>query len=251
MNIHPLIEHLKTLRLNGMAGSLQCQLENSTVEPLSFEERLSLLIESEKSHRENKRLQTRLKKAQLKQNACMQEIDYAFPRNLDKTLVLSLQDCQWVINHRNILITGPTGTGKSYLSEALAHNACLKGHTVKQQRASRLFANLKSAKADGKYLENLKELAKCDLLILDDFGISPLSQESQRDFLEIIEERYDRKSTIITSQLPLDLWHEGIGDKTLADAILDRLVHNAYKINLKGESFRKHKTILEGKGAFA
>lgn len=248
MNIHPLIEKLKTLRLNGMAESLKLQLKTNG--ELPFEERLALLIQSEETERENKKLQIRLKKAHLKQNASMEEIDYTFSRGLDKSLLLSLQDCKWITTHRNILITGPTGTGKSYISEALAHNACLKGYIVKQERMPRLFTNLKSAKADGKYLSLLKDLAKCDLLVLDDFGISPLSEESQRDLLEIVEERYDRKSTILTSQLPLEDWHEGIGDKTLADAILDRLVHNAYRVSLKGESFRKHRMTL-GKKAFA
>ena len=169
----------------------------------------------------------------------MQDIDYTFPRKLDKPLVLSLQDCQWINAHRNILITGPTGTGKSYLSESLGHNACLKGYSTKQYKAHHLLSTLKSAKADGKYLQQLKEVTKCDLLLIDDFGINPLSPENQRDLLEVIEERYDKKSTIITSQRPLEHWHESIGDKTLADAILDRLIHNAYKVSLQGESYRK------------
>ncbi len=241
MNIHPLIENLNKLRLKGMAESLKLQIESNGGD-LPFEERLALMIQSEETERENRKLQTRLKKAKLKQNASMQDIDYAFPRGLDKTLIFSLQDSQWIRASRNILITGPTGTGKSYLAEALGHNACLKGYTLRQYKAHILLNALKSAKADGNYLDKLKEAAKCDLLLIDDLGINPLSPENQRDFLEIIEERYDKKSTIITSQRPIDHWHESIGDKTLADAILDRLVHNAYKINLKGESYRKYRT---------
>ena len=236
---HPILEALKKLKLNGMAESLEFQLNNQDIKDLLFEERLTMLIENEQVFRENKRLKTRLKKAKLKKNACMQDIDYKFPRRLDKSLIMSFQNCQWITHHRNILIIGPTGTGKSYLAEALAHNACIKGFSVRQERVTRLFANLKSAKADGKYLKHLKALCKCDLLLLDDFGISPLSEEDRRDFLEIVDERYDTKSTIMTSQLPIKLWHQGIGDKTLADAILDRIIHNSYRVELQGDSFRK------------
>ena len=237
--IHPVFDNLKKLRLKGMIEALKIQLNNSESSQLHFEERLALIVENEVVLRENNRLQVRLKKAKLRQNACIQDIDYRGSRGLDRTLMLSLESCKWIDSHKNILIVGATGTGKTYLGEALAHNACMRGYSAHHLRIPRFFNELALSKVDGRYSKWMKELAKYDVLLLDDLGVSPFNDENRRDLLEIIDERHHKKATIITSQLSVNHWHEMIGDKTLADAILDRLVHNAYRIELKGESMRK------------
>lgn len=247
MIIHPIIENLKRLRLRGIVEALQNQLQNPQIKDLLFEERLALLIDNEITLRQNKQLQIRIKKAKFKQQACIQDISYEPSRKLDKMLCLSFENCNWITTHKNILITGATGTGKSYLAEALAHNACLKGFTSYRAQFPRFFHELIAAKADGNYLKMQTELAKVDVLICDDFACCPCSDENRRDLLEIMDDRYNKKSTIITSQLPVKDWHEAIGDQTLADAILDRLIHNAYRIDLEGESIRK-KMASEKKG---
>lgn len=241
---HPTLNKLQDLRFTGMAKALTEQMSLPDIDALSFEERLGLLIDREVTEREDRRLTTRLRQAKLKQPACIEDIDFKHARGLDKSLILDLAQCQWIKKHLNILITGPTGVGKTWIACALAQKACREGFTVLYLRLPRLLQELPIAKGDGTYTKLLARLAKVDVLILDDWGLSKLIAEQRRDLLEILEDRHDNRSTIVTSQLPLDKWHHSIGDPTLADAILDRLVHNAYKINLKGESMRKRKTTL-------
>jgi DNA replication protein DnaC len=241
---HPTLDKLQDLRFTGMAKALTEQMALPDIDELSFEERLGLLVDREMTEREDRRLTTRLRQAKLKQNACIEDIDFKQPRGLDKSLILDLAQCQWIKKHLNLLITGPTGVGKTWVACALAQKACREGFTSLYLRLPRLLQELPIAKGDGTYTRLMNRLAKVDVLILDDWGLSKLIAEQRRDLLEILEDRHDNRSTIVTSQLPLDQWHHIIGDPTLADAILDRLVHNAYKINLKGESMRKNKSKL-------
>lgn len=244
---HPVIENLKKLRLKGVVEELEKQLQNRESDHLLFEERLSILINNEIDLRENKRLQVRLKKAKFKNQAYLQDVTYEASRKLDKSLMLSFENCDWIANHRNILITGATGTGKSYLAEAIAHNACLKGFVVIRVQFPLVFHHLSLAKSDGSYVKMQAEFAKADLLLMDDFGRFPLTDENRRDLFEIVDDRHNIKSSIVTSQLPVKNWHEAVGDKTLADAILDRLIHNSYRISLEGESMRKNQSITQEK----
>lgn len=242
MLVHPTLDKIEQLRLFGMAKALREQLQNQKATALSFEERLGLLVDREMTERENRRLVTRLKVAKLRVSASIEDIDFRQPRGLDKSLVLSLASNQWITEHHNLLIIGPTGVGKSYLACALSHKACRDGHGVLYQRLPRLLEELALSHHDGRYRRLMKSLLKADLLVLDDFGLAPLTTEQQRDLLEIIEDRYDRRSTLVTSQLPVKHWHDILAEPTLADAILDRLVHNAYKLELKGESMRKSRS---------
>ncbi len=239
MLIHPTLEKLKSLKFTGMANALAEQLNMPDINSLAFEERLGLLIDREMTERDNRRLSSRLRRARLKHQAAFEDIDFRHPRGLDQSLILSLAACRWVTERLNILITGPTGVGKTWLACALAHKACREGHSALYQRLPRLLSSMTIAKGDGRYPKLLDTLAKTDVLILDDWGLAKLSAEHRRDLLELLEDRHGARSTLVTSQIPIEKWHDAIGDPTLADAILDRLVHNAYKINLKGESMRK------------
>ncbi len=239
MLTYPTLDKLQRLKFTGMAAALAEQMNTPDIEELAFEERLGLLIDREITERENRRLSSRLRRARLKHNAAIEDIDYRHPRGLDKSLIQSLAACQWVKEHLNILITGPTGVGKTWLACALAHKACREGYTAQYLRLPRLLQEMTIAKGDGRYPKLLATLAKTDLLILDDWGLAKLTPDNRRDLLEILEDRHGARSTLATSQLPIEKWHDIIADPTLADAILDRLVHNAYKINLKGGSMRK------------
>ena len=243
---HPTLDKLHALKLTGMAAALADQSATPDITDLSFEERLGLLVDREMTERDNRRMSSRLRRAKLRHAAILEDIDYRNSRGLDKGLVQSLASCQWVKEHLNVLITGPTGVGKTWLACALAHKACREGYTAQYVRLPRLLRELTIAKGDGQYSKLLTSLAKVDVLILDDWGLMKLSAENRRDLLEVLEDRHGRRSTIATSQLPIEEWHGVIGDATLADAILDRLVHNAYKINLRGESMRKQQAKLTG-----
>jgi len=239
MLTHPTLESLHTMRLGGMAKAYEEQLEMSDLESLSFDERLGLLVDREATERADRRLKTRLRQAKLRLSATIEDLDLRHPRGLDKRQILSLAGCDWIREHHNLLLTGPTGVGKTYLACALAQKACREGFTVCYLRVPQLFRELGVAHMDGRYGKLLSRYARTDLLALDDWGLSVLSERERRDLYEILEERTGRRSTLVASQLPVGKWHEVVGDPTLADAILDRLVSSAYKIDLKGESMRR------------
>lgn len=241
MLYQPTIEKLQELRLFAMAQALEEQRQSNEYEALGFEDRLALLVDREATVRSNHRLSLRLKKAKLRLTATIEDVDFRHPRGLEKALVLSLATCQWIRQHHNCLITGPTGVGKSYLACALAHKACREGFRALYIRTSRLFEELSMAKADGRYRKLLVAYARLDLLILDDWGLAPFTDEQRRDLLEVLDDRHGLRSTIVVSQVPVEKWHTVIGDPSIADATLDRLVHNAHKITLKGDSLRKKK----------
>lgn len=241
MLTHPTLDQLNALKLTGMAKGLKEQLASNSYESLSFEERLGLLVDQESTEREDRRFKTRLKQAKLRQTAYLEDLDYSKSRGLDRSLINSLHTCRWVKEGNNILISGPTGVGKSYLACALGHCACSRGYKTRYFRCIRLFEELRLARGDGRYPKLINSIAKAHLLIIDDWGLSSLGERESHDLLELLEDRHQLNSTVIASQLPVDHWHEAISNPTLADAILDRLIHNAHKINLSGESMRKTK----------
>ncbi len=232
-------EKLEQLKFKGMLQALDEQMSFPEVKDLTFEQRLGLLIDREIIERQNRRLIRRLRQAKLRENAVIEDIDFQSSRGLDKAVILSLAQCEWIKRNQNIIITGPTGVGKTYLACALAQKACQQGYTAIYHRLPRLFEQLAMAKGDGLYAKLLDKTAKSDVIILDDWGLSVLKESQRKDLLELIEDRYSLRSTIIATQLPITKWHEVINDQTIADAILDRLVHNAHKINMKGGSMRK------------
>ncbi len=239
MLVHPTHDRLVALGLNGMAKAFEEQRRSPDLGALGFEERVAIMADRETAERDTRRMAVRLKFASLRQDACVEDIDLRTPRGIDRALLARLTAGGWIGQRQNCLITGPTGVGKSWLACALGHKACRDGRSVLYQRVPRLFEALALARGDGRHARLLKTLAKVELLILDDWGLAVLTQAQRIDLLEILEDRNGRGSTIVTSQVPSEQWHEVIGDPTLADAILDRLVHNAHRLTLTGDSMRK------------
>src|SRR5512144_2971650 len=234
-----MLDQLTQLGLSGMAqafAELEASGEGAT---LTHADWLGLLIERELTHRRDKRLAARLRYARLRHHAAVEDVDYRAPRGLDRALFQKLAGGEWIDAHDNLILCGPTGVGKSWLACALGHKACRDNRSVLYQRVPKLFGDLALARGDGRYPRVLRALGGVQLLILDDWGLEPLDPQARHDLLEILEERYGRRSTIVTSQLPVDTWHDAIGDPTYADAILDRLVHNAHRVDLTGDSLRR------------
>jgi DNA replication protein DnaC len=230
---------MNQMKLYGMQHAFRSLSDTNQHQNMTIDELVDLLIQAEWEERENRKVNRYLRSARFRYQASIEEIDFTANRNLDKTSILRLADCSFIKNHDNILITGPTGVGKSYLASALGHQACLNGYKTLYFNTQKLFPNLRILKADGSYFKQINKIEKHDLLILDDFGLQPLDNQDRMILLEIIEDRHGRKSTIISSQLPVNKWYEIIGESTVADAILDRLTHGAKRIELKGDSMRK------------
>lgn len=251
MLTNPTLDTLRDLGLTGMASAFQELDQQPEAQSLQHGEWLTLLLEREMTTRRQKRFEARARAAKLRHDAQVENIDFRAARGLDRNLFLKLSSCDWIRQHHSLLLIGPAGVGKSWLACALGHKACREDLSVAYHRVPRLFAALALARGDGRYTRLIKSLARTDLLILDDWGPEKLNDEQRRDLLEIIEDRYERRSTIITSQIPVDHWYDMIGNATIADAILDRLVHNAYRIELSGESLRKQRTVSMSDTTFA
>jgi DNA replication protein DnaC len=236
---HPTLDQLHALGLHGMAKAFNEIAAGDEANGLGHHEWLGLLLDREASWRRDKRFATRLRYAKLRQQACVEDVDYRSPRSLDRALFQKLVEGEWIDAHDNLALIGPTGVGKSWLASALGHKACRDNRSVLYHRWPKLCEDLALARGDGRHPRILRALGRADLLILDDWGLEPLDASARHDLLEILEERYGRRSTIVTSQLPANRWHEVIADPTYADAILDRLVHNAHRIELSGESLRR------------
>jgi DNA replication protein DnaC len=249
MLIHPTAERLRALGLAAMADAL-VELQNAPdAAELTHEDWLGLLVDREATSRENKRLARRLREARLRQSAVVEDVDFRAPRGLDRALFQKLASCEWVRDHHHLVVVGPTGIGKSWLACALGHKACREGFSVLYKRATRLFNDLTQARGEGRLPRLLTTLERIRLLIIDDWGPEPLNAEQRRDLLEIVDDRDDRGSLLITSQVPVSRWHEVIGDPTLGDAILDRILHRAHRIELKGPSLRRRLVAAESTAA--
>ena len=238
---HPTVDQLHQLRLTGMAKALASQSQQADISQLAFEERLGLLIDSEFAERESRQNTARLRRAKLKQAATPEDVDFRHPRGLDRPLFARLMTGRWVGDHQNVLICGPTGVGKTFLACALANQGCRQGYSAFYVRLPRLLPALAIGRGDGSYAKTLAQLAKTDVLVIDDFAISPMGAPERCDLLEVLDDRVGSRSTLITSQLPVKAWHTYLDDPTLADAILDRIVHSSHKIDLKGGSLRDRK----------
>jgi DNA replication protein DnaC len=241
-------EKLYDMKLAGMADALKDQMTRPDMDGLAFEERFAMLVDAQALFRENKRMKRLLENAKLKVCASMEDVDYRASRGLDKSVFLKLGTCEWIRRHQNVIIVGPTGVGKTYLACALAQRACREGMSSFYIRTPKLYYMLGLARADGSYARVLARLAKTSVLVLDDLGLATLNDSERQDLLEVIEDRHGSGSTIVTSQLPVEHWHEAIGDPTIADAVLDRLVHNAHKIMLKGDTMRREKAQIDSEG---
>jgi DNA replication protein DnaC len=242
--LHQSIDKLRTMRLSGMARALEEQLHQSDIGRVAFDERLAMLIDREEVERHNVALAQRLRVARLRQAACLEDIDYSRPRGLDRGQMRSLATGRWLAEHNNILVLGPTGAGKSFVACALGNQAARQGHAVRYQRLPRLLDELAMARAEGRYTRLLSRLCKISLLVLDDWLLAKLTADQRRDLMEVIDDRHQRGSTLLATQIPVERWHEQIGDPTYADSILDRLVHNAYRIELRGVSMRQQQARL-------
>lgn len=239
MLIKHTVSKLYEMKLNGMAEALKDQLQQPGISELPFEERFSLLVDREQTYRDDRRLTRLLQNARLRLSASIEDIDFKAPRGLDRSVILRLAQCDWIRSAHNVLITGPAGVGKTYLACALAQRACRSGFSALYMRLPALFQQLALARADGSYPRFLKKIGRAKVLALDDWGIAPMTAAERRDLFEVIEDRHGLSSTIVATQLPVNLWHDNIKDPTIADAILDRIVHSAHRIELMGESMRK------------
>lgn len=247
MNYEETFRKMRAMKLLGMHEAFKISMETRQHEQLPFDQLLHLLIEAEYEDRQNRKINRYLKAAKFRYQSSVEEVDFSSPRGLDKNHLIRLASCQFLEKQENIIITGPTGVGKSYLASAIGHQACMKGYKVLYFNAAKLFSQLKMSRVDGSYTKFINRLEKQDLLILDDFGLHPLDEENRLMLLEVIEDRHGRRSTIVTSQLPVIKWYELFQAQTIADAVLDRIVHTAHRIELKGESMRKRKSSIKEK----
>ena len=238
------IEKMRTMKLYGMVRSFRTTLEGANTEQYTPDELIGMLVESEWDDRYNRKLDRSLQNAHFRYKASVEQISYTSDRHINKNQVLRLADCDFIAKKENVLITGSTGSGKSYIASALGHQACSLGYKVMYEHSTKIFARLKMGKADGSYLKELVKMEKQELLIIDDFGLQPLDAQSRTILMEIIEDRHGKRSTLFTSQVPVNKWYEVIGEQTIADAILDRIVHDAHRLELKGDSMRKKRINL-------